>query len=233
MILNSLGRPGPGSAANHNNGLESSGMHHRTRFVHGLCVALLGLLLLAAGCPTLTLGDVKIKPGSSSPTGFTLQATVVVEETDDTEGADQTRQSGKGLLGLHLPTGWSVTGARMQAPSESTGRTLWAAPQAAGAFSESFPSTGGVWWAFSSATQEIPKGKHTYGVEVDVVVPKKTKRGDFGLSATILSDDLKDLPAPVAFDLTITGKSVTLAKRGPVAPAPSQQGPTGKAPSGG
>jgi len=229
MILNSFGPLRSGSAANHINGTESSGMHHRTRFLAAL---LLSLLLVAVGCPTLKLGEVKVK--SSTATTFTLEATVIVEETDDTEGPDQTRQSGKGLLGVHLPAGWTVAAARMKAPNESTDRTLWAAPQAAGAYSESFPNTGGSWWAFSSATQEIPKGLHTYSVEVDVVMPKKTKAGALGLSATILSDDLKDLPAPVAFDVGVKGKTVTLAKKGmSVSPAPSQQGDTGKAPSGG
>lgn len=206
-------------------------MHHRTRLVRGL-VALL-LFALVAGCPTLKLGEVKVKDGSASATGFTLQATVIVEETDETEGPDQTRQSGKGLLGVHLPAGWAVKEARMKAPTESTVRTLWAAPQAAGAYSESFPATGGVWWAFSSATQEIPKGLHTYTVEVDVTVPKKTKAGALGVSATVLSDDLKDLPAPVAFDVTIKGKNVSLAKRGAAPVAPSQTGDGGKASSGG
>ncbi len=211
-------------------------MHLRTRTIRGLLAFSFVLLIAGAGCPTLKLGEVTVKPGSGSATGFTLQSTIVVEEVEETEGEDQSRQSGKGLLGLHLPAGWSVAAARMKAPTESTERILWAAPQAAGAFAESFPNTGGVWWAFSSPTQEIPKGLHTYQLEVDVVVPKKTKAGSLGLSVTVLSDDLTDLPAPLLYDAAIKGKNVTLAKKGPAAlsaPPPAKEGVDGKAPSGG
>jgi hypothetical protein len=211
-------------------------MHLRTRTIRGLLAFTFVLLIAAAGCPTLKLGEVTVKPGSTSATRFTLQSTIVVEETEETEGEDQSRQSGKGLLGMHLPDGWRVAAARMRSPTESTDRTLWAAPQAAGAYAEAFPHTGGVWWAFSSATQEIPKGLHTYQLEVDVVVPKKTKAGSLGVSVTVLSDDLKDLPAPVLYNAAIKGKSVTIAKKAPAglsAPPPAQEGAGGKAPSGG
>ena len=211
-------------------------MHLRTRTFLGLVAFALVLLVAAVGCPTLKLGEVVVKAGSGSATGFTLQTTVIVEETEDTEGEDQSRQSGKGLLGLHLPAGWTVSAARMRAPTESTDRALWAAPQAAGAYAEAFPHTGGVWWAFSSATQEIAKGLHTYKLEVDVVVPKKTKAGALGVSATVFSDDLEDLPAPIAFDVAIKGKNVSIAKRAPAglsAPPPAPKDDGGKAPTGG
>ncbi len=211
-------------------------MHLQTRSLRGLVALAFILLVAAAGCPTLKLGEVRVKPGSSSKTGFTLQTTILVEETEETEGEDKSRQSGKGLLALHLPAGWTVSGARMKAPTESTVRALWAAPQAAGAFSEAFPQTGGVWWAFSSATQEIARGAHTYELEVDVVVPKKTKEGSFGVSVTVLSDDLKDLPAPVAFEVALAGKNFVLGKHvqeAPPAPAAPAEGDGGKAPSGG
>ena len=204
-------------------------MHPTTRS----CLLLL-LLALLAGCPKLNLGTVSVVPGSASPTGFTVQVAVQIEETDETEGEDQQRASGKGLLGLHLPAGWTVTAARMQSPQEDTARALFAAPQAAGAFAESFPRTGGVWWAFSSATQTVPQGIWDYTLELDVVVPKKTKAGSLGLAVTVLSDDLKDLPAPAGFDVSIRGREVTLAARGLSlsGPEPDPESDTSKAPTG-
>jgi hypothetical protein len=209
-------------------------MHRTTR--PSLSLLLLSLLVLA-GCPTLKLGRVATKAGSVSPAGFTLTAEIIVSETDETEGADQQRQSGKGLLGVHVPAGWTVTAARLRAPDETVDRALFAAPQGAAAYAESFPTTGGVWWAFASPTRDVPMGDWTYNVEIDVAVPKKTKTGEIGISASILSDDLSELSAPRQFGVTLKGKALELAPRRPLAgvedgpeAAPSDNS---KAPAGG
>ena len=99
-------------------------MHPRTRLL--LAGASLLALLVVMGCPTLKLGNVAVKEGSVSPAGFTLVAEAIVEELDETEGPDQQRQSGRGLLGVHLPAGWSVSGARMRSPDETVERALFA-----------------------------------------------------------------------------------------------------------
>jgi|GEM_PF-2496631 len=208
-------------------------MHRSTRRI----VCSLLFVLLIAGCPTMKLGKVAAKPGSVSATGFTLTAEVMVEETDDTEGEEQQRQSGKGLLGVHLPAGWTVTAARMRAPKETTDRALFASPQGAAAYAESFPNTGGVWWGFASPTQEVPKGQWLYTLEVDVTVPKKTKGGDLGLAASLLNDDLSELSAPEQFAVAIKGKSLVLTPKRPLSGVKAAPEPTpadnSKAPAGG
>jgi len=201
-----------------------------------LSFVLVGSLLV--GCPTIKLGAVKAKEGSVSATGFTLQADVVVEETDETEGEEQQRQSGRGLLGVHVPAGWTVTGARLRSPRETVDRALFASPQGAAAYAEAFPTTGGVWWGFASPTQEIPKGVWNYTLEVDVTVPKKTKGGALGVATSILNDDLSDLSAPAQFDVAFKGKSLQLTPRKPLsgvqsAPAPATPTDNSKAPAGG
>lgn len=205
-------------------------------FTRPLLISALLALMVLAGCPTLKLTKVMAKPGSVSATGFTLSAEVVVEETDDTEGEGQKRQSGKGLLGVQVPAGWTVTAARIRSPKETTDRALFASPQGAAAFAEAFPNTGGVWWGFASPNQEIAKGVWTYALEVDVVVPKKTKAGDVSLSASILSEDLSELTAPMQYGVTWKGKTLVLAERRPLsgvkaapeaAPADSAKAPAG------
>jgi hypothetical protein len=171
---------------------------------------------------------VTAKPGSVSPTGFTLSAEVVVEETDETEGAEDQRQSGRGLLGVHVPSGWTVTAVRIRSPKETTARALFASPQGAAAYAEAFPTTGGVWWGFASPTQEIPKGMWTYALEVDVTVPKKTKTGDLGLSVSILNEDLSELSAPRQYGVALKGKTLALDERRPregATPVESVQAP--------
>ncbi len=211
-------------------------MPTRSSLLARLALTFVLVASLLAGCPTIKLGAVKAKEGSVSATGFTLQADVVVEETDETEGADQQRQSGRGLLGVHVPAGWTVTGARLRSPRETVDRALFASPQGAAAYAEAFPTTGGVWWGFASPTQEIPKGTWNYTLEVDVAVPKKTKGGALGLATSILNDDLSDLAAPAQFDVAIKGKSLELTPRKAkleVKEAPAAPTDNSKAPAGG
>lgn len=167
-------------------------------------------LVLIMACPTIKLGSVGVLPGSASPKGFTLTVEIEVEETDDTEGEGKSEQSGKGLLAMSLPAGWKVTGARYKSPKEDTVRALYTLPQAAGAVAERFPKEQGWWWAFGSNTTSIAKGKHTFQAEVDVVVPKRTKGGELAILATVLNEDLEDLPAPQRFEIKLKGKATTL-----------------------
>ncbi|MCO4768656.1 MAG: hypothetical protein KDA24_01405 [Deltaproteobacteria bacterium] len=209
-------------------------MHASTRLIPLFLI--LGLVLVM-GCPTIKLGAIKAKPGSVTATSFTLVADVEVEELDETEGEDQQRQSGKGLLGVHVPAGWSVVAARVRSPKETVDRALFASPQGAAAYAESFPTTGGVWWGFASPTQEIAQGKWSYTLEVDVVVPKKTKMGDMGVAASILNDDLSDLTAPQQFGVAFKGKDLVLTPKRPpsgAGPAPAvTPADNAKAPAGG
>jgi hypothetical protein len=156
------------------------------------------------------MGAVGILPGSVSAKGFTLSVEVEVEETDETEGEGKSENEGMGLLALNLPVGWTVTSARYKSPNEDSFRALHSLPQAAGRVAESFPREAGWWWAFGSNTTKIATGKHVFGAEFDVLVPKRTKAGEFGVFATILSEGLDELPAPQKFKVELKGKKTKL-----------------------
>ena len=175
-------------------------------------LVLLPLVIALAGCPTIKLGDVAVKGGSVSSTGFTLTADLLVEEKDATEGEDSTPQTGRGMLALNLPVGWTVAAARVKSPQESAVRTLVPVPQAAIAHAETFPLESGAWWAFASNEQAVPQGAWTYPVELDITIPKKTKSGAFGLSAGIFKETLDELVAPAKFEITFKGKKATLSR---------------------
>lgn len=184
--------------------------------------------LLSTGCPTLNLSQVQILPGSVSRSGLTLQATVVVEETDATTGEGNTPAEGKGVIGVHLPVGWSVARGRVQVPGEPMQRALYAAPQAAVAMAQSFPQTPGQWWAFASNSQTIQQGQHTYSVELDLVPPKKAKETLLGVTATVLTDDLTEIPAPLQYKLLLKGKKSKLVphQAAPAMPEPAPEAET-------
>lgn len=180
--------------------------------------------VLLAGCPTVVLSNVGLKDGSVSPAGFTLTATVIAEELDDTTAEGATPTEGRGLIGVLLPAGWKVTAARMKSPTEGSVRTLVGVPQAAAAYGHSFPQDPGEWWAFASNTQAISTGRWTYEVELDVTVPKKTKGGLVGVSAGVFNDSFDELPAPAKYDVVLKGKKGTLtATSGAPAAAPTPE----------
>ena len=171
---------------------------------------------MLAGCPTLKMGKVGVKEGSVSPKGFTLTVDIEVEETDETEGEDESgsprqRQTGKGMLALNLPAGWTIVSARMQSPLEDSVRALNGLPQSAAGVAEVFPDEGGNWWAFGSNTVAVPKGNWTFPVEIEIAVPKKTKGGQLSVLSNILSDDFSDLPAAKKFDIGLKGRKATIS----------------------
>lgn len=202
---------------------------HARILLLALLIACGGLLLQA--CPSVTLGNVAIKDGSVTATGFTMTAEVIVEELDDTEGQDATASEGRGLIGLDLPVGWTVTGARIKSPQEGSVRALIAAPQAAPAFGEAFPLDPGQWWAWATINQAVPKGRWVHQLEFDIQFPKKTKGGAVGLSVGTFSEDLKELVAPTWFEAKLKARRVVLTPRdGAPATAPADPGtaPAGK-----
>ena len=188
-------------------------MRTSARFV--LLSFLIALPLVLAGCPTLKLGKVGIKDGSVSPKGFTLTVGIEVEETDETEGEDEAgtarqRQSGKGMLAINLPPGWKIVGARLQSPLEDSPRSLNGLPQSAASVAEIFPEEGGNWWAFGSNTVDVPKGNWAFPVELEIVVPKRTKEGRVSVLANVLSDDYSDLPGAKRYEIKLKGRKATI-----------------------
>lgn len=175
---------------------------------------LITVLALLAGCPTVKLGKVAVKDGSVTATGFTVAADVEVEETEEVDVESESASDGRALFAIFLPRGWSVAGARMKSPQESTTRRLVPVPQAAVQVGEMFPDVAGDWWAFASNTQTVPTGKWMHSAELDIVYPKKTKAGQVGLSVSVMQDSLDEVPAPQIFDVAIKGKKVTLTARG-------------------
>jgi hypothetical protein len=203
-------------------------MRTRARIILVLLLLACGGLLMQA-CPTVTLGKVAIKDGSVTATGLTITAEVVVEELEDTEGEEATASDGRGLIGLDLPAGWAVTGARVQSPNESSVRSLIAAPQAAVAFGEAFPLEPGQWWAWATVTQTVPKGRWVHQLEFDVTFPKKSQGGPIGISAGTFSEDLKELASPVWYDAKLKARRIVLTPRaGSPTPAATQPEPPAK-----
>ena len=193
----------------------------------------LPLLALLTACPTVKLGTVAVSDTAPKKGTFTLAMDVVVEETDPTDGENGQPASGRGVMGLHLPDGWSVVAARMKSPTEPVMRRLYPSPQSAGVFADTFPTVEDPWWAFSSPEQTIQQGKHTYRAEYDILVGGKAKAGDIGLLMTILQDDMTDLPAPSEFSVAMKGKKAVLKSKGTGAAATPGQGAKGdKVPAG-
>jgi hypothetical protein len=180
---------------------------------------LLTLAVVLVACPTLKLGSVTVADSAPKGATFTLSVDVTVEEKDATDGEEGQPASGKGVLGLHLPPTWTVTAARMKSPTEPVMRRLFASPQAAGVFADTFPTIENSWWAFSSPEQTIQQGVHAYKAEFDIEV--SGKGGEIGLLMTILQDDMSDLPAPTQFKVAVKGKKVTLQ---PAVAAPAKGG---------
>jgi hypothetical protein len=114
--------------------------------------------------------------------------------------------SGRGLVGLYLPQGWKVRAARVQSPQESAVRAMYAAPQTAVSFAESFPRVPGEWWAYASSQQAIPKGSWTYLIEFDVETPKKPTAGPVGVAVGVFTENAPELPAPNEYRLRLLGK---------------------------
>jgi hypothetical protein len=197
---------------------------------------LLACLLFIPACPTLKLGAISVRSGSVGATSLILDLSVLVEETDPVGTPDGGEpQSGRGMVALELPIGWTVTRATMSSPLEQTPRALIPAPQAAVAFGEAFPETGGAFWALASSTQTIPQGSHAYPVEIEVSFPKRSKGGKIGIAAAIFQDQMTDLPAPQEFELAIRGRNATLAPRQRLdgsLPDAMPDAPSDKAPSG-
>jgi hypothetical protein len=175
--------------------------------------AVLSAVALSA-CPTLKITSVKVKQGSVTATELTLVAEVEVEETEE-PGADSTANAnaGRGLIGLYLPAGWSVEQVRMYDPRETTARGLIAVPQAAVLLAERFPETPGPWWAFTTNTQTIPKGKWNYRLEFDLRRPKRAKSAALGVAVSEFSENLDELEAPREFLLEIKGSKAELVAR--------------------
>ncbi len=189
-------------------------------------------LLLLAACPTVKLGAVTIADAAPKAGTFTLVVDVVVEETEVTDGESGQPTSGRAVVGMHLPPAWKVTASRMKAPQESVMRRNYASPQSAGIFADTFPTVTDSWWAFSSAEQTITQGKHEYRAEFDIDAGTD-KAGDVGILLSILQEDMKDLPAPVAYTVSIKGKKTTIkAKAGGAAPATGAGKDKNKVPAG-
>ena len=160
------------------------------------------------GCPALSLQDVSIASVAPGPNQVTLKGNVVVTETDETEGEGKTAPEGRGVVALHLPEGWRAVTARIQVPGESTVRGLSPAPQVGVQYTEAFPKTGGVWWAFVTTEQKIHQGTVSYPIEVDLEYPKKVKDGLVGISVSPLQDEPKDLAAPALYRVDVRARTL-------------------------
>ena len=147
----------------------------------GTHVMLAGIMLLVTGCPELSVTELTLVPGSNVEGKFTLRARAEAryerevcepEENGKLEGEDcvlgPELYSGNGLIGVWLPEGWEVDGARLIAASEDKPEALLPMEYLAEAFPPTFPYAPGKWWPFITECKEIRDGVTVYDIEFDV-----------------------------------------------------------------
>ncbi len=190
--------------------------------MHRLIPAFL-LLTLLAGCPSLTLKDVRIKDSGVTGTTFTIAATVVVEKVageGDTDPA--ATDDGRGVVAIYVPEGWRVKTVSARHQGETPLRALTPAPQAAVGYSESFPAVPGQFWAFASMEQKIGFGSWEYPMEIEIETPKKAKSAQIGIAVGPFQDKPDNPAPPQEFRVELKGKKATIQPVG-AAPAAAAQ----------
>jgi len=182
-----------------------------------------GLALLATGCPGLTVRSVALVPESVAPGRFTLAVAVEVVEEDPSINDNGELDGGRGILGVWLPPGWTVAAARIALPGTDEQVVLEAVTDADGHFAPSFPRVPGGWSGFVSPCQNLDAGSYLYDAELDLVGPATEPTLSLGLAAALFSDDGSNGPAPRQVDVDLAAGTATLLA------LPSPPAPTGLA----
>jgi hypothetical protein len=172
------------------------------------------------GCPSLRVAQVDLVPESLTAQTFTLSAQVQVTEEDPAVDDEGNLGGGRGVLGVWLPPGWQVTGARLIGPEDTSHIELTAIEDAAGHFPPPFPFVPGSWFAFVSACNNIDEGIFDYAAEIDVEGDGSSTAVTLGISTALFNDEGSNGPVPteVAVDLEAGTAEV---RQPPAAPAPA------------
>ena len=144
-------------------------------------VMLAGIMLLVTGCPELSVTELTLVPGSNVEGKFTLLARAeasyerrACELKENGKLVDRDCESdpevytGNGMIGVWLPEGWKVDGARLIAASEGEPEALVPMEYLSEAFPHAFPYAPGKWWPFITECKEIRDGVTVYNIEFDV-----------------------------------------------------------------
>jgi hypothetical protein len=165
-------------------------------------VMLAGIMLLATGCPELSVTELTLVPGSISEGKFTLLARAeasyereVCELKENGKLVDRDCEpgleswGGNGLIGVWLPEGWKVDGARLIEASEDEPEALLPMEYLAKAFPPTFPYAPGKWWPFITECKEIRDGVTVYNIEFDVSGDASAETIGVGVALTFYDAD--------------------------------------------
>ncbi len=169
-------------------------------------VMLAGIMLLVTGCPELSVTELTLVPGSISEGKFTLRARAEAKyerrlcetkengepDYEDCELGPET-WGGNGLIGVWLPEGWKVDGARLIAASEDEPEALVPMEYLAKAFPPTFPYAPGKWWPFITECKEIRDGVTVYKIEFDVSGDASAETIGVGVALTHFDADEEDI----------------------------------------
>ncbi|MCP4601078.1 MAG: hypothetical protein GY847_11235 [Proteobacteria bacterium] len=149
----------------------------RTRLI----AVFVSTMLLATGCPELSVTELSLAPESIGAGKLTLLARAEVHyEREMCELKENGRPvdkdcepdsevfSSNGLIGLWLPEGWQVDEARVTPALGVESEVLASMEYLTEAFPQTFPYAAGKWWPFISTCKEIRDGLTVFNLEFDI-----------------------------------------------------------------
>jgi hypothetical protein len=173
-----------------------------------------------AGCPSISIDQLELDAETVTSESFTLLATVEVAEEDPAVDDDGNLGGGRGVLGVWLPPGWQVTGARLMGPQDPAMVEMAPLTEPDGHFPPPFPYVEGSWFAFVSDCANIEAGTFFYDAEIDIEGDGSQTAVTFGVTTALFSDEGSNAPTPT--EVSVDLESATIDVREPLpAPAPA------------
>lgn len=196
--------------------------YHNNPFARKTTWVALGASMLAAafltGCPSLTVDQIDLDADTVTSESFTLTATVEVVEEDPAVDDDGNLGGGRGALGVWLPPGWEVTGARLMGPDDADFAELTPLEDADGHFPPPFPYVEGSWFGFVSECDHIEAGTFLYEAEMDVQGDGSQTEVTLGVSTALFDDEGSNGSAPTEVRVDLTAATAEV-RDSPAAPA--------------
>jgi hypothetical protein len=186
-------------------------------FWPALAVSTLAVAFLT-GCPSLTVTELDLAPGSINADQFTIQARVEVKEEDPAVDDDGNLSGGRGIVGVWLPPGWQATAARISGPQDTAFAEMAPVEDADGHFPPTFPHVPGSWFAFVSECDNIEAGVFLYDVEIDIQGDGSATAVTLGVASALFNDEGSNGPVPRELHVDLAAESATLSEL-PAAPA--------------
>ncbi|MCP4610614.1 MAG: hypothetical protein GY845_18040 [Planctomycetes bacterium] len=199
-------------------------MHHPKKTVRitvmrvTLLYAMLACVFLA-GCPSLRVAQIDLKPDSTTAERFTLQVRIEVVEEEPVVEEDGKLAGGRGVLGVWMPPGWKTAAARIRSPDETVFSDLAAIADAEGHFPPPFPYVPGSWFAFVSDCYHINQGTRTHNVEIDIQGNGSKTSVTLGVAAALFNEEGSNGPVPTGIRIDVAA-GIAKVRPPPAAPPP-------------